>query len=351
MDQSKEHPATPRRLEQARLQGQVAASQDLAHAASLMASVLCVLGAAPWAAQRIAAFQASVHQAMAAPDVATVHSLAISAMALIALLSALPLATAALVHLGVTRLQTGSVWTLRPVQPDLSRLDPAAGLKRLVSLRSLVRTAMLAIRAGVVGFACFLVSRQVLGDAVRLGHADASAALGVASHALFRLLAWAGGAFLLLAMLDMAYQRWQFLQDMRMSTTELKRELRDSEGDTKLRAQRRQMASQPTDHELLDMLHAATLALTDGEGRVVVLVHRPQLWSAPMFMLRANHDFAQTVMQRLATLRKPLVTESRLARSLFSAAMPGTPVPELWLADVLAHLAQASQRRPTRPTI
>ena len=324
------------------MRGQVAKSTELSGALSLLCTLLCVIGMAPWAAHRIAGLDSAVHRSLEALTLSSVQVMTMQAMLLMAQLSLIPLSVAALVYLVSLWLQTGAVFSLELVRPMLERLNPVAGLRRLLSTRSLVQFALMLVKGAVIATAAILVCVHMLGDAIRVVYADAGAALTVANTALMNLLLWCGGLFVLLGLSDLAYQRWQFMRELRMSSSEVRRELREEQGDGKFKSQRRGFAQEPVPREQLAFMHMASLVVGGTDGRVVVLVYRPKQYPLPLFMVRGCAEFGAEILA-LAQQHKVLtVTDSPLAAALYPAAHTGMPMPTTHLDAVLSHIQRAA---------
>lgn len=340
--EAKTEAPTPKRLREARKRGQVAKSAELSGALSLLGTLLCVVSMAPWAAQRIANFGLAVDRSFESLNVSTVQTMVMQAMLLVAQLSLIPLAVAAVVFLMSQWLQTGMVFSLELVKPLLERINPVQGAKQLFSAKSLVRFVLMLVKAGIIGGAALLVCLHLLGDSIRVIYADAGAALAVANAGLMDLLLWCGGLFVLLGALDLAYQRWQFLRDMRMSSSEVRREHRDEQGDGKLKSLRKQFAQEADPREQLDFIHMASLAVCDSEGRVVVLVYRPKQYPLPLCLVRGAADFGAEILAAVQQRRILTVTDTKLLASLYPGAQIGMPIPAHLLDEVLACLQPAA---------
>ncbi len=340
--ESKQQPATAKRLRDARRRGQVAKSTELSGALSLLCTLLSTIGIAPWAARRLADYSLAVDRSMEALTLAGVQAMVIEAMWLMAQLSAIPLVIAGVVYTLSLWLQTGAVFSLELIKPQLERLNPVSGAQRVFSLRSLMQFGLMLVKASIIATAALLVFAHVLGDAIRVIYADAGAALTVANVALLNLLLWCGGLFAMLGLLDLVFQRWQFLRELRMSHSEVRRERRDDQGDGEIKSQRKSLAKEPNPREQLEFIHMASIFLYDTEGRSIALIYRPKQYPLPLCILRGTAELG-TEMHRLAQHHKVLcVNDSELVAALYPAAHTGTPIPAKHLDAVLAHLQHQS---------
>lgn len=339
--ESKTESATPKRLREARRKGQVAKSTELAGALSLLATLLCMVTMAPWTAKRVADFALAVDRSFEALTLATVQAMTMEAMLLAAKLSLPPLLVAVVVYIGSLWLQTGPVFSLEAVKPRLERLNPVEGARRLLSIKSLVQFALMLIKVAVIGAAASLVCLHLLGDAIRVIHADAGAALTIASVAMMDLLLWCGGLFVLLGLWDLAYQRWQYARELRMSLSEVRRENKDEQGDGKLKSQRKGFAQESVPREQLALVHMASLLVGDGQGRVVVLVYRPKQYPTPLFLVRGSGAFGTEILATAQRHNIPIVFDAPLLAQLYPGAQTGLPMPSAQVNAVLAHLQRS----------
>jgi type III secretion protein U len=198
------------------------------------------------------------------------------------------------------------------------------------------------IKGSIIATAAVLASVHMLGDAVRVIYADAGAAITVANGGLTNLLLWCGGLFVLLGLSDLAYQRWQFMRELRMSSSEVRREHREDQGDGKIKAQRKGFAQEPVPREQLAFIHMASLVACDGDGRVVVLVYRPRQYPVPLYLVRGSAGFGAEILAVAAQHKILTVTDSSLVAALFPAAHTGTPMPSAHLDAVLSHIQGAA---------
>jgi type III secretion protein U len=225
--------------------------------------------------------------------------------------------------------------------PKIENLNPASGLKKLFSMKTLVQFVQMGVKTGIIGTAVVLVLLQIVPDAVRVIHADVGAALVVARAALMHLLIWCGSLFVLLGFMDLGFQRWQFMRDQRMSKSEVKRELKEDEGDEHIKAERKRASHEPGFEDQLKYMRVASLVVTHSDGRVVVLAYRPRVHRLPLYVLRAK---GATAYQTLASARQhgvAKVQDDTLAEALFPTTQMGAPIPELLAERVKEHLRRA----------
>ncbi|MFN5166190.1 MAG: flagellar biosynthesis protein FlhB [Pseudomonadota bacterium] len=335
--------ATPRKLEKSREQGQIAKSEDLAGALSVLAGMLATMALVPWFGREAADLFLAIERSFDRLDHAAMKALWLEGMKLVVVASLGPMLIASLVHNFGLWLQTGAVLSWDPAMPKLERMNPAAGFKRLLSTRSVVTLAQLLLKTAIVGAAVTLVCLRIVPDAIRVILADANAALAVAGSGLMHLMLWCGGLFVLLGAADLTYQRWQFLRDQRMTLQELRRELREDDGDPQVNAARKQAAMELPWEEVLGYLRYASVALTDGSGRLVAVIYRPQRDTSPLFLLRAQGSQGRQAADAARTWKVRRLHDDRLVDALFAKARTGNAVPEPHASAILAFLTRTKQ--------
>jgi flagellar biosynthesis protein FlhB len=336
---SKTEKATPRRLQDSRRKGQVSKSEELASSLSFLAGIACVMVMLGFSSRELAHYFLAVERSFESLSTSTMHALVLESLFLLAKLSVLPLVAAALVHTAVLWMQVGPVFSFDPVQPKMERLNPAQGLKRLFSMRSVVTCGLMTIKSAVVAGAITIVCLKVLPDAIRVIHADLGAALEVADTALQHLLLWCGGAFVALGFADLAYQRWQFLKDQRMTIQEVRRELRDDEGDPLVKAARMGLSREGTATDHLGFMHIASLVIRDRDNKLMVYVYRPKQFTNPLFLLRSpGGALSQQVLALANTGGVKVVLDDGLVKTHFPVGSIGYQLAAHHAAPLLRHL-------------
>jgi flagellar biosynthesis protein FlhB len=338
--ESKDHAPSSRRLRQAREEGRAPKSTELSSALSLLCTLLAIIGTTPWIMKKIANFSLAVDRSFENLNIDTVQNMTIESLWLMGQLSLIPLSIGMVVFIISTWLQTGGILSFELIEPKLEHLNPVEGFKRLFSIRSLVQLGFILIKTFIIGLAVFTISFNVLGDAIRVIYADANAALTIANVALMNFLLWCGGLFALLGLLDFVYQRWQYLQDLRMSTSEIKREHRDDSGDPHLRSQRKELADEPMAREQLDYIHMASLVLHDNQGRVLIFVYQHEHYQWPVCIFRAGEELAQKALTTATQNKKFTVQDDALMQELYPAVRMGARVSDRHLPGVFNYIIQ-----------
>jgi flagellar biosynthetic protein FlhB len=240
--------------------------------------------------------------------------------------------------------QTGFVFSAKPLTPDFNRLNPANGLKRLFSIRLLIETIKNVLKLVVyTAIACLIIRTAMQSDAA--GVTDARGLFALLQKTGVRLL----GAFVLAAVLFMALDqviaRWQFVKKMRMDRRELRQEARDREGEPRMKQKRKQLHREFTKaSQSLRNLRRADVLITNPQHIALGLHYDASTMHAPSVVAMGTNQFAQR-LKRLAFLYGIPVFENKpLAHELYRRAVLERPIPESCFRPV-ADIYNAIRRR------
>ena len=326
--ETKTEQPTQHKLRQARQKGQVSQSHELTAALSLVATVATLALVLPQALIDVKALWAAALQLT--PRARLVDALALAGEALwsVAVVALTVSVAAAATGALVSRMQAGPVFSLEPLKPQLERLNPVPNAQRIFSMRSIVMFALIMIKLAVMGIGIWLIFSHLMGDAVRMVLGGSGAALAVFSQAVLWLTVWGLVGFLALSALDAAYQRWQFVRDMRMSIGDMRREHKENEGDPMMKAARKRAGKEPSVRAELDLLPMASLLAEDADGRVIAFFYAPRRHPQPLFVMRAGGSLATQAKRIASENGAPLVMHSALVAALWPKVNLGHPVPE-----------------------
>ncbi len=319
--------ATQARRERARREGNVARSRELAGIGAFAAALGATVLALPLLA---AAAGAAVHGSRAA------------AAALVVLAFA-PAAAAALGAAGATLAQGGL--HVGAVTVDWAKLAPGAGMRRIFGSEAAVGAARASAAFAVTGAAIVPFVVPLVGAAPALGTPRAVAHAAAAAALQACLAACGTGA--LFAFADYALARRRWLAGLRMSLDELRRELREHDGDPHTKQRRRQL------HRALarggiERIREASLLIVNPTHVAVALRYAPPAVPVPEIVVRAAGELARTARALAERAGIPVVENAPLARWLYRAGEAGRPIPAetfVAVAETVAALLRAGLLR------
>lgn len=344
MSQQRTEPATPRRRQEARRRGQVARSADLSHGAALLAAVVVGSLAVPSGFQRLAGYTQRV---LGHPDPGSVAVLAAEGAAA-ALSVAGPVVGAALVAgVAVGLAQTGGLFTAKPLEPQLDRLNPVRALERLFSWRSAAELVKAVLKLAAVAGAVWAPLQQATAQVrpVAPSATELAAWLGGVVHA----VALRGAAALFaVGGLDYLYQRFEYERSLRMTRQEVREDLKETEGDPLVKSRQRSRQRELARRRMLRDVARATVVVTNPVHLAVALRYAPREAPAPVVVAKGAGVVAERIREEARRHRVPVVSNPPLARSLYRSVPLGRMIPPALyhaVAEILAVLYRAGRLR------
>ena len=319
---------TQKRLEEARKKGDIAKSQDVPIWFLMMATAGIMAAAGPLAGM------------IADPLVRIMdhpHAFRLTnggAQQLVASLLA-SLATPMLVIFAVISvagmlghvLQSRPLWTGEKIKPELSKLSPMKGLQRMFGMQGWVNLlksiAKMAAIAGAMMYAVW-PEATAISEAGRL---DPSGLLAMTQAIAGRLLLAAVVVVGIIAGADFIYQRWSFMQRMRMSRQDVKDEVKQQEGDPHVRARLRQIRLERSRKRMMQNVPKSTVVITNPTHYSVALRYDPEKDAAPVCMAKGADEVALRIRELAKEHNIPIVENVPLARALFASVEIEESVP------------------------
>ncbi len=244
--------------------------------------------------------------------------------------------------------QVGPLFTFQPLQPQLTRISPATGFKRIVSKRSLVELGKSLAKIAIVGALLASALIDAPSRLLALATMDVSAAYGEIFRLLLRMGAAAAGALALLALLDFLFQRWDYEKQLMMTRQEVKQELKESEGDPLVKSFLRSMQREVSRRRMMESVKKADVVVTNPVRFAVALQYDPAKMTAPKVVAKGARLVAKRIREIAIAAGVPIVEDPPLARALHKSVRVGALVPlSLYksVADVLAFVYRRRDRR------
>lgn len=345
----KEHEATPQKLEEARRQGDLPRSADLAAAAAAAGLLLALVGAGGWVAERLGSLgMVLIGQAdRLAPLLTRGGAMAGGITAALAVALAPVFLAPALGALAALLAQRALVVTPANLMPRLSRISPMANARAKFGRSGLFGFAKSTVRLVVVGLVLglFLLARlpAMLGLA---GQGPGPAARGMAGQ-LVAFLAVAVAIAALTGVADLLWQRAAFLRRHRMSRQELIEEMKRGEGDPQLREERRRRGRTIATSRMLADVPKADVVIVNPSHYAVALKWRRGDAGAPRCLAKGVDAVAARIREAAQAAGVPLHRDPATARALHAAVAVGEEIaPEHYRAVAAAiRFAEAMRAR------
>jgi type III secretion protein U len=262
----------------------------------------------------------------------------IGAMVIESLWIILPLAIVAALFAVIGVLcHVGLVISMEPIMPKPDKLNPAEGIKKVFSIKSILTFIQMVMKAAVLGIVIWQAILQLI--PLLAGSAYQSVGgIGVISwEAIIKILKMATMIFLVFGPLDYAIQYFQFMKGQRMSKDEVKREHKNSEGDPQLKGERKQLAKEMIESDPKPKVAGASAVVVNPTHYAVAIRYRPENSGLPIIVAKGLDEEALRIRGYAEENAVPIFANPQLARTLHQVPL-NMPIPEETFETVAAIL-------------
>ena len=349
-DDKTEEP-TARRLEKAREDGQVARSTELSAAAVTISAVslLFITGgyvvtklaekfAAGFNFDRKLVFSSNLLPAIFGHQMLEAYILIVPVLGL-----------TLVVAIAASGATGGYLFSLKAVMPKASKLNPAAGLKRMFGVKALVELGKALLKFFLVTGVLVYVLNDNIDTLNLIGKMALEPALATAGKLLAKAALLITLSLVLIALIDVPFQRWQFMKQMRMSKQEIKDEMKNSEGNPEIKAQIRRRQREMSNARMIDSVKDADVVITNPEHFAVALAYDPNGDTAPILLAKGADEMAARIRAEAQKHGIEIFQAAPLARALYFTTEVDHPVPEdlyYAVAQVIAYVFNLASVRP-----
>lgn len=344
-DLEKTEPASPRRLEKAREEGQIARSRELNTFLILAVGVGTLWFSAGFLyRQLMLLFQHSMsfEADMVADPTAIVTRIVSLGQRVLMGLSPL-LLMVFITALIAPVLLGGLVFSSKALEPKFERLNPLKGIKRLFAWQTLVELIKTLAKAGLIGLIAVLVLWHYRDAMLSLSYINVQAALVQGMQLMVLCCALIVAGLLIIVLIDVPWQLFSYFKKLRMSRQEVKDEHKESEGDPhvkgRIRSQQRAMAQR----RMMSAVPSADVVVTNPSHFSVALRYAEGASEAPIVVAKGRGLIALQIIERAQQHHVPILEAPPLARILYHHVELEQEIPPILYASVAQVLAWVYQ--------
>ncbi len=340
--------ATPKRKEEARKKGQVAKSVEINSAFVILAAFLALKVIGVFIYDELAGYMRFIYTSFPIQDF-TIQSVKMLFFnfAIIFLKTALPIMFAILItSLLINFFQVGFNFSTEPLLPQLDRLNPLSGFKRIFSKRSLVECLKAIFKIMIIGYFIYNFIGHETEQLPKLIGAELSDSLRMTAMLILDLVFQISGVMLVLAALDFFYQHWEHNQSLKMSKQEIKEEYKQTEGNPQIKGKIKERQRAMAMRRMMQEVPKADVVVTNPTHFAVALKYDNTM-AAPMVIAKGQDVVAMRIKDLAKEHRIAIVENKPLARALYGSTEVGDIVPpELYksVAEVLAYVYRLKKR-------
>lgn len=341
--QEKTEDPTSRRLQEARKKGDVAKSMEVPSAAVLLAGLLTLYYTSDFMFGRIAMITKyylgnlhSIPVTQGNMPTITRDSMLNAGMVLAPLMGVI-----VLVALAANYAQVGVLFSTEKITPKFENLDLIKGFGRLFSKQTMANAVKSIAKLLIIGYVAYAEIIKSLAGILPLMDQEPVTILIFMAKVAFMIFLKAALIIVLLAALDYAFQRWQFMEKMKMTKQEVKDEAKQTEGDPHVKGRIRAIQMEMARQRMMSEVPKADVVITNPTRLAIALRYDSLNMAAPSVIAKGAGVIAQRIKEIAAENNVPLVEDKPLAQALYKAVDIGEPIPENLfqaVAEVLAYV-------------
>ncbi len=349
-DLEKTEPASSKRLEQAREEGDVPRSRELSTCAILFAA-----GGAFWAmgGGLVGQLQHSLISGLTLERAVAFDFNLLVSKAAASLLSVLiafaPMAGVFIVvALASPVLIGGWLFSAKAIQPNFGRMNPISGLGNMFSVRALVELVKAVVKTILVGSVAWVVISRQKEAIFALPMEDVASSIPHVGHMLLICFISIVGALVVIAAIDAPYQMWQYANKLKMTRQEVIQESKEANGNPQIKAKIRQQQREMARRRMMAEIPKADVVVTNPTHFAVALKYTEGGNGAPKVVAKGADEVAAKIRELAKEHNIPMLEAPPLARALFKHTDLGDEIPEALYSAVAEVLAYVYQLRTYR---
>ncbi len=354
-DEDKQFDATPRKLEQARKEGQVVKSKDFSTAVSLLVLFSVIFGLAPFIWNQIVQVFTLLYEQIPNAHVEKIGYMYILLIAVkgAALIIGPILAIAWIVAVLADFIQVGPLIAIAPLMPKLDKLNPTKYFKNIMSIKTLFELFKNIVKVIILGYIGWMVYKDHIESILMLASIDNNFAVMIEfGKIITEFIFKACIAFLVIAAADYGVTKWKFLKDQKMSFKEIKDEYKNSEGDPNVKAALRQRRMQMLQQGAMDAVPTADFVVTNPTHVACALKYVAEEMDSPMLIAKGTELIAKKIINIAKEHNVPVIENPPVARALFRMVDINQSIPpELYkaVAEILMFVYKMKNPSNKRP--
>ena len=338
---------TPRRLRKAREKGQVAQSQELPAAVSIAVLVMVLALSAPALLQW---FIIQMKQGMSGQIGVFADSKAfvnfLNAKIISSTVAMCPILAALFIGSVLSCVAVGGLnFAPQALNLKFDAINPVKGFERLFNVKSAVKLGVSIAKLIFVSIIVWLYLHSRI-DALAAIRWSWSAGIMVAiAKIILGMLIRVCVALLVIAAIDVIFQKWKYTQDLKMTKQEVKQERKDTDGSPEVKSRVRRIQIEMARKRMLQEVPKANVVIVNPTHVAVALRYDAKTMEAPVMVAKGADHLAEKIREIARAYGVPVIRKPELARTIYSTVQPGDSIPQTLYAAVAEVLAMIYRLR------
>jgi type III secretion protein U len=312
--------ATPKKLRDARKQGQVAKSQDVV-TATLVLSVFCVI---KWSWEDFLQSMIDLINYITyyydAPFSFAVYEIMTAVLIKMAKLLAPLLLTVIIMAIAANFFQIGFLFAPEAIMPKLEKLNPIEGFKKIFSKKNFVEFLKSFLKVAFLSFLIYLMIKRDMELLLLVPYGGMTAILEMIGPLVWDFAKTVIIIYIVIAAFDYFFQQKSFMDEMKMTKDEVKREYKEMEGDPEIKSKRKQLHEEMAMQDTAQNTRKSSVLVTNPTHYAIAVWYKPGVTRLPIVMAKGQGFFAEMMMRIAQEEDIPIMQNIPLAHALYADA-------------------------------
>lgn len=345
---------TPHKLQELRKKGQVAHSKEITTAILLIVAYRTFAGQAGSIWNKLLSFaQDLFRQTATAKNIDLGAASGLFSYGITTILTSIIVLLLVIfaVTILVSMLQTQFLFSGESMKPDLNKINPLSGLKRIFSLKGIVQVLITLVKIVLVAWTTWSIIGKYIGAVINALALEPFAIMIFTGMMVMEIATKIGMLYLAIALFDYFYQRHEFHKNAKMTKQEVKEEYKRLEGDPTIKQAQRQKQREMSQRRQKGSVPGADVVVTNPVHLACAIRYKPEVDKAPVLLAKGQRIFAQEIKDIAEEHYVPIVENEALAWRIHDTTEVGDELPpELYraVAEVLAFVYKLGRNKPKK---
>ena len=236
-------------------------------------------------------------------------------------------------------IQIGFIFTTKPLEPKLSKINPISGFKKMFSMRSIVETIKNILKLVIIGTVAYIVIKGKLLEMASSINENVDSISAFMMLLIFDVSIKIVLVLLVIAILDYAYQRYEYEKKLKMTKQQIKDEHKMTEGNPQIKGRIRQLQREMSRRRMMENVPKATVVVTNPTHLSIAIQYEQETMDAPIIVAKGADNIALKIREIAKEHDIPLYEDVPLARAMYDKVEPGDTVPQEFFAAVAEIIA------------
>ncbi|MBF5051200.1 Flagellar biosynthetic protein FlhB [Candidatus Clavichlamydia salmonicola] len=340
--------ATPKRLRDARKKGQVAKSQDFPSAVTFIVSMSLTFSLGSFFCGQLGSFLGSIlSSAPISHSSREIIKYFNDSLFLILYASMPVLLAVSIAGIIVGFLVVGPTFSFEVLKPDIKKFNPVENIKQKFKMKTIIELLKSIFKIFGAAWILYILLKNEFGTIIGTVNLEPLAIAQVFKSILYKATIYIGVFFIIVAIIDLFYQKYNFASELKMEKFEVKQEFKDTEGNPEIKGRRRQIAQEIAYEENIGQIKNASTIISNPKDIAVAIGYAPDKYKAPWIIAMGTERRAQLIIAEAQKYNIPVMRNVPLAHQLLDEGKELKFIPESTyeaIGEILIYIAALGPR-------